>query len=666
MRLSVILVLCPALLAAWLSAARAQWGPSGVPVCICPLGQSLPTAVSDGGGGTFVVWRDFRNGSLDLYAQFISPSGVVVPGWPQDGLPIAVAPSDQDNHEAVSDGLGGLLLAWQDYRDVFSTGSDIYALRVLSDGTLAPGWPPNGLAICRAPEDQTDPELVSDGAGGALIAWTDWRNGNSSTLSNPDVYAVRVTSDANVAEGWTAGGTAVAAGAAVEVGPLLVGDGAGGAIIVWRVGAQANDNEVDIYAQRLTATGSVANGWPLGGVRLCGAREAQVHEAICSDGASGAFVAWHDYRSYPGPGVGPRFPWLDIYAQRVTADGEIPEGWPADGMSLCSFGHGQNYVGLAADGQGGAIASWSDYRTSQAEVFAVRFRGNGTLAPGWPVDGRRVANTRGAEFKPTIIEDGSGGAYIAFENWGQVISLYAQHVTGAGAVATGWPQSGLPVAEGSGQFDPGLARSGPDAVVVWSGEVGADIYAQKLFFNGGAVPTQVSLASVDAQPDQVTIRWYSAGGLSGLVRVERRTETEAWRLMGPADAAGKDYLEYRDREVVPGTRYAYRLVYSTSDHEETTPEVWIDVPRQLEFNLEGFRPNPSRASPVVWFTLPTPEPATLELLDASGRRIAEYACPLSPGRHGLRLTGHGVPTGVYWVRLRQGERTLARRGVVFE
>jgi hypothetical protein len=58
--------------------------------------------------------------------------------------------------------------------------------------------------------------------------------------------------------------------------------------------------------------------------------------------------------------------------------------------------------------------------------------------------------------------------------------------------------------------------------------------------------------------------------------------------------------------------------------------------------------------------------ATLDLLDVGGRRIAaQQVGTLGPGSHRVRLdSAAAVPPGVYWLRLRQGARTLVARGAV--
>ena len=64
--------------------------------------------------------------------------------------------------------------------------------------------------------------------------------------------------------------------------------------------------------------------------------------------------------------------------------------------------------------------------------------------------------------------------------------------------------------------------------------------------------------------------------------------------------------------------------------------------------------------------MPSPAPGRLELVDVTGRRIAErdhsgYAA----GRYTERLSrGAHVPPGMYWIRLTHGGRALTPRGVV--
>ena len=82
---------------------------------------------------------------------------------------------------------GDVIVTWQDSR---SGHYDIYAQRFDGDGN--PLWTIDGVAVCTAANDQNIPDIVSDDADGAIIAWEDRRNGKW------DIYAQRIDPDGNI------------------------------------------------------------------------------------------------------------------------------------------------------------------------------------------------------------------------------------------------------------------------------------------------------------------------------------------------------------------------------------------------------------------------------------------------------------------------------------
>jgi len=92
----------------------------------------------------------------------------------------------------VSDGAGGAIVVWSDARDSLTTARDVYAQRVDAGGAVHAGWPTNGVALCTAAGDQSDVHCVSDGNGGALLAWQDARTGEAQSY---DIYGIGVRGD---------------------------------------------------------------------------------------------------------------------------------------------------------------------------------------------------------------------------------------------------------------------------------------------------------------------------------------------------------------------------------------------------------------------------------------------------------------------------------------
>jgi hypothetical protein len=124
-----------------------------------------------------------------VYLQRVTGSGTIAAGWPLEGLAVCALPAYQSPTAIASDGLGGALVVWHDFRNAGSggTGQDVYAQRILPDGTIAPGWAPGGMPVSRAPDYQNLPVVVADGAGGHLLRLDD-----GARLA-PGMYWLRLT-----------------------------------------------------------------------------------------------------------------------------------------------------------------------------------------------------------------------------------------------------------------------------------------------------------------------------------------------------------------------------------------------------------------------------------------------------------------------------------------
>src|SRR5262249_50811697 len=93
----------------------------------------------------------------------------------------------------------------------------------------------------------------------------------------------------------------------------------------------------------------------------------------------------------------------------------------------------------------------------------------------------------------------------------------------------------------------------------------------------------------------------------------------------------------------------------------------VEAGVRVAFALDGISPNPASTDGIqVTFALPSGASASLDLLDLSGRRVAEREVgSLGAGRHTVDFSEtRRVAPGLYWVRLTQGPNRQTRRLVV--
>lgn len=425
---------------------------TGNPVSIAVNHQVNPAATTDGSGGTIITWQDKRNGKYEIFAQRMNIDGNAM--WTTDGIAICTQDSNY-TPMIVSDGSGGAIIAWQSYRG--SPTADIYTQRVNSSGNVQ--WSINGLPVCVVVFEQDTISMISDGLGGAILTWQDYRSNNGFA----DIYAQRISSAGTML--WTANGVEICNQAAAQRGPKLVSDGLGGAFITWFDNRAGN---YDIYTQRIAAAGAVV--WTTNGVATCVSATDQMKPDICSDGAAGVIIAWYDYRSTTT---------FDIYAQRVGPGGAIV--WAVNGVVMNNnSGYDQTDPKIVSDGMGGAILSWTDYRTGiTADIYAQRV--NSTGAVQWTATGIIICTAAGDQLRSQLVSDGNNGAYITWEDHRNAgnSDIYAQRI--ASNAAINWAATGYAICTvGNDQTVPVIVSNGNlGAVVVWqdyrSGN-NADIY----------------------------------------------------------------------------------------------------------------------------------------------------------------------------------------------
>src|SRR5262249_28989390 len=105
---------------------------------------------------------------------------------------------------------------------------------------------------------------------------------------------------------------------------------------------------------------------------------------------------------------GPQSTLDDLLAVRVNADGTPARAPPS--RTICSATGTQGDPAGLSDGSGGAFFAWRDARSlaNGADIYATHLLANGSLAPGWPANGKAIAALAAEQTDPSLVADGSG------------------------------------------------------------------------------------------------------------------------------------------------------------------------------------------------------------------------------------------------------------------
>jgi hypothetical protein len=335
--------------------------------------------------------------------------------WTPDGVGICTEAGQQWLPSIVSDGAGGAIIAWDDGRP--SADGGIYAARIDSATNL---WAP-GIPVSYAPGvEQRIPEIVSDGSGGAIVSWIDTRNGLGY-----DIYAQRLNQYAIAT--WAYPGD--------QWYHSAVSDDAGGAIIIW------SDNAT-VSAQRVDGAGALQ--WSSGGVVVdVGGIGYRTETSAVKDGAGGAVIIWtHDTMTFPQM--------TDIRAQAIDSSGNIK--WTSGYVPICEADHEQSFARPVSDGAGGVAVAWSDARDGVVyDVFAQSVDSAGVCR--WGTDGTAVCSVDGdSRGVSSVVGGGDGSAIIVWRDArdDSLYDLYARKFR----IATGIDDGRTPPADRLAQNRP--------------------------------------------------------------------------------------------------------------------------------------------------------------------------------------------------------------------
>ena len=370
------------------SSGLIQWAANGVAVAAGAGAQRFnnlhhyrkyPPIISDNSGGAYFAFMDDSDGDFDIYAQRINGSGAKQ--WGVNGVKVTNLSRDDRDQRIASDGQGGIFVVWEN--DQGGGLTSLFAQRVNANGDLM--WTPvDGLNIVpdpvplpvMSPPKPGDPEIVSDGQGGAIILFNTYPG-----FSLGDLYMQRIDSEGNLL--WGNSGKVLSNHEQIEIHYSILRKGGGEFYAIWAdQRASYWDGPTfmpvtgyDIYAQKIDLNGNRL--WtPETGIPVCVYNGVQYSPEAIVDPFGNLIVGWRDDRNPSSPtGTG-----KDIYAQMVKSDGTL--GWiiggegsgtlsgDENGVPVCSAMNDQFEPQLALSSAMGFIITWSDNRDGNTDIYA--------------------------------------------------------------------------------------------------------------------------------------------------------------------------------------------------------------------------------------------------------------------------------------------------------
>jgi len=468
-------------------------------------------------GSMIYVWSGTKRGDMDIYAQKVNASGVLL--W-QQPLLVEGKPSRQSNPVISKTTDNNFIIAWWDYP---ITGAvSIKAQKITSTGQLL--WSTGGIPVCLVAENFGSLEILADNNNGAYIVWMDTRNpsydvygqhldgyGNSLwltdgiPLANNDsadeqYYAISVDTTGSLilsyqlctysngnypimaqrflSSGIAAWNQPVLVGNAYRMDPDLqiASNSDDSFVVVWSGFPDTNYQNPNIYAQKVSLNGSLVWTNPVAvySDTYVEIPSEQFNPRIVNSVDNAVIIAWEDRRNDTDNS--------DIYMQKVSADGVIL--WNADGVPICTQNYAQFNQRLISDNLGGCYLAWEDYRnnnSSDKDIYAQHISVTGTAL--WEAQGKAICSAPISQASP-MIRLINNNVFIGWEDMRSGSPcMYYQVVNSAGNTVL--ETNGKPIYQAIGNgIDYSsyltLPRSN-DAVIIWKDYRGG-VTGYQLFF----------------------------------------------------------------------------------------------------------------------------------------------------------------------------------------
>lgn len=216
----------------------------------------------------------------------------------------------------------------------------------------------------------------------------------------------------------------------------------------------------------------------------------------------------------------------------ISVPAAVQAGWTEDGAPVCTNSGVQERPKILPDGSGGAFIAWNDSRT-YTDIYGQRLDFMGR--PQWSDGGTVISHGAGFQFYVEIAPDGAGGFIAVWQDSREEthFDIYAQRVGPDGDML--WTADGVPVCTAvDDQVRPRICADGKGGcIITWVDErtspAADDIYAQRIDAGGNPVWTVDGVTVCTADSTQLEARIVSDGsGGAVIVWMDNRTEQDIY------------------------------------------------------------------------------------------------------------------------------------------
>ena len=199
----------------------------------------------------------------------------------------------------------------------------------------------------------------------------------------------------------------------------------------------------------------------------------------------------------------------------ISANAPALAQWRSNGSPLTE-GQAWAHVPLsvASDGADGVYALSGDFLDFLDPILS-HLSASGELAPGWTADGLFVNRYPYWSFFPTLISDGTGGAFVISNEMyclahctGDETELRVRHFLPSGGRDASWPDDGISIGSGLDKSTPRPVEREPVSIFSGHGSI-LTTWARRQSWGYGFSPIELRIQRVDANG---AMPW----GLSGI------------------------------------------------------------------------------------------------------------------------------------------------------